>query len=130
MREMKLLQDMGEWKSVIATGKMICANLIVRPKLMTRVKEVQEQDSTLRRRREKAQKGELHGYTIGSDGILRYQDRIFLPRNSELKEEVLREAHCSKYNVHPGSTKMYRDLRLKYCWDDMKREVAQYVTKF
>ena len=56
---------------------------------MSRIKESQENDETLKKRRDKASKGELPGYTIGPDGILRYQDRVFLLRNEELKKEVL-----------------------------------------
>ena len=78
---------------------------------MTRIKEAQEKDETLQKRREKAAKGELPGYTLGPDGILRYQDRIFLPKDEKVKDEVLREAHCSKYTVHSGNNKMYHDLK-------------------
>ena len=63
------------------------------PTLMSRIKKAQEKDGSLQNRRDKALKGELPGYTVGSDGILRYQDRVFLPRDGEIKEEVLREAH-------------------------------------
>ena len=54
---------------------------------------------------------------------------MYLPRNSEIKEEVLKEAHCSKYTVHPGNNKMYADLRKKYCWDNMKREIAEFISR-
>ena len=63
---------------------------------MTRIKEAQEKDETLQKRREKAAKGELPGYTLGPDGILKYQDRVYLLRDEEVKGEVLREAHCFK----------------------------------
>ena len=52
-----------------------------------------------------------------------------MPWNPEIKEEVLKEAHCSKFTVHPRGTKMYHDLKRKYCWNNMKREIAQYVSK-
>ena len=56
-------------------------------------------------------KGELSEYTLGSDGILRYQDLVFLPRDQKIKDEVLRDVHCSKYKVQPGNNKMYQDLK-------------------
>ena len=93
------------------------------------MKEAQEQDETLKKCRDKALKGELPRYTLDSDGVLRYQDRVFLPRNSEIKEAVLREVHCSRYTIHPCTTKMYQDLKKKFCWDNMKSEIAQYVSK-
>jgi len=39
------------------------------------------------------------------------------------------EAHTSRYSVHPGSTKMYHDLKEVYWWNDMKRGVADFVEK-
>ena len=110
-------------------GKVFFENISVCPTLMTRIKKFQERNETLRKRREKTARGELPGYTIDSYGVLRYQDRIYLPQNEEIKEEVLREAHCSKYTVHLRNNKMYRDLKLKYCWDNMNREIAQYIFK-
>ena len=48
---------------------------------------------------------------------------------TELKNDILQEAHNSKYSIHPGSTKMYRDLKENYWWPDMKREIAEWVSK-
>ena len=39
------------------------------------------------------------------------------------------EAHYSKYTVHPGSTKMYHDLKQIYWWDGMKCDVAEFVAQ-
>ena len=39
----------------------------------------------------------------------------------------MEEAHRTPYSVHPGSTKMYRDIRETYWWNNMKREIAQFV---
>jgi hypothetical protein len=39
----------------------------------------------------------------------------------------LREAHDSTYSIHPGSTKMYHDLKSRYWWYGMKRSIAKYV---
>jgi hypothetical protein len=43
---------------------------------------------------------------------------------------ILREAHESKFSIHPGSTKMYRDLKHHYWWPNMKRKIAEYVSKY
>ena len=40
---------------------------------------------------------------------------------------VLKEAHESPLSIHPGSTKMYQDLRQRFWWTRMKREIAQYI---
>ncbi|KAL8098259.1 hypothetical protein AgCh_031136 [Apium graveolens] len=61
-------------------------------------------------------------------GIMRYASRIWIPNVQELKDELLHEGHSSRYSVHPGSTKMYRDLKEYYWWPNMKREVAEWVS--
>jgi F0F1-type ATP synthase gamma subunit len=45
----------------------------------------------------------------------------------EIRELILREAHDSAYSIHPGSTKMYHDLKRRYWWYGMKRALAEYV---
>jgi hypothetical protein len=44
-----------------------------------------------------------------------------------IKEVVLCEAHESAYSIYPGSTKMYLDLREKYWWYGLKRDVVEYI---
>ena len=52
-----------------------------------------------------------------------------VPHSTELREEILREFHCSRFSVHPGGTKMYHDLRRQYYWSGMKRHVwGLYLT--
>ena len=58
-------------------------------------------------------------------GILKFSSRIWIPPVTELKNDILQEAHNSKYSIHPGSTKMYRDLKENYWWPDMKREITE-----
>ncbi|XP_052172277.1 uncharacterized protein LOC127788206 [Diospyros lotus] len=53
-----------------------------------------------------------------SNGILRFMDRIYVPRVKELRQTILGEAHRAKYAIHPGATKMYRDLRNLYWWPE------------
>ena len=62
-------------------------------------------------------------------GIFRFSSRIWIPNVPELKQEVLQEAHNSRYSIHPGSTKMYQDLKQNFWWPNMKREIAEWVTK-
>ena len=50
-----------------------------------------------------------------------------VPHLTDLREEILREFHCSRFSVHPGGTKMYQDLRRQYYWSEMKRHVGDFV---
>ena len=63
-------------------------------------------------------------------GVLRFSSRIWIPNVPELKSEILHDAHNSRYSIHPRSTKMYQDLKKNFWWPDMKREIAEWVSKY
>jgi hypothetical protein len=52
-----------------------------------------------------------------------------VPRREVLKKKILDEDHTLRYSIHPGSTKMYHDLRQQFWWTRMKREAAHYVSE-
>ena len=52
-----------------------------------------------------------------------------MPNKAYLKDKILMEAHNTRYSVHPGGTKMYRDLKQYFWWDNMKTEIAEYVDR-
>ena len=58
-----------------------------------------------------------------------FRDRICVPKNDELIQKILHEAHSGCLSVHPGSTKMYNDLKKLYWWPGMKRDISEFVTK-
>ncbi|GJS08962.1 reverse transcriptase domain-containing protein [Tanacetum coccineum] len=64
-----------------------------------------------------------------SDGTLYYLDRIWVPLKGEVRTLIMDEAHKSKYSVHLGADKMYYDLRDRYWWLGMKKDIAEYVSK-
>nr|GEZ29485.1 putative reverse transcriptase domain-containing protein [Tanacetum cinerariifolium] len=64
-----------------------------------------------------------------SDGTLYYLDRIWVPLKGEVRTLIMHEAHKSKYSVHPGANKMYYDLRDRYWWPGMKKDIAEYISK-
>ncbi|GJT32237.1 putative reverse transcriptase domain-containing protein [Tanacetum coccineum] len=64
-----------------------------------------------------------------SDGIQCFEGRIWLPMFGGLRDLIMHESHKSKYSIHPGSDKMYQDLKKLYWWPNMKAEIATYVSK-
>ncbi|KAK1694992.1 hypothetical protein QYE76_011689 [Lolium multiflorum] len=78
------------------------------------------------RRIDEGRPSEFHRGEMGS---LWFQKRICVPDIAEIKEVILREAHQTPYSIHPGSTKMYMDLKELFWWNNMKREIAQYVAE-
>ena len=67
------------------------------------------------------------GWFIHTDGSLQDRGRVVVPQSVDLREEILKEFHCSRFAVHPGGTKMYHDLRCEYYWSGMKKHVGEYV---
>ncbi|GKB45974.1 putative reverse transcriptase domain-containing protein, partial [Tanacetum coccineum] len=63
------------------------------------------------------------------DGTRCFGNRVWLPRFGGLRDLVMHESHKSKYSIHPGSDKMYQDLKLLYWWSNMKADIATYVSK-
>ncbi|GJV54275.1 hypothetical protein Tco_1450016 [Tanacetum coccineum] len=64
-----------------------------------------------------------------SDGTLCLNGRSWIPCRGNLRELIMNASHKSKYSIHPGSDKMYQDLKKLYWWPNMKAEIATYVSK-
>ncbi|GJU14438.1 putative reverse transcriptase domain-containing protein [Tanacetum coccineum] len=64
-----------------------------------------------------------------ADGTLCLNNQSWIPLYGDLRALVMHESHKSKYSIHPGSDKMYQDLKKLYWWPNMKAEIATYVIK-
>jgi hypothetical protein len=62
-----------------------------------------------------------------AEGTLRFKEGLVVPRKEALKKKILDEAYTLRYSIHPGSTKIYHDLRQQFWWTRMKCEAAHYV---
>ncbi|GAB2295080.1 hypothetical protein Dimus_038336 [Dionaea muscipula] len=106
---------------------LIC-QLTVRPTLLDRIRVAQSSDEDCQNISSGLTDGTSSEFSI-SDGMLRFRGRVVVPNDDELRDELLTEAHSSWFSIHPGSTKMYRDLREHFWWSGMKRFVAEFVAK-
>jgi hypothetical protein len=68
-------------------------------------------------------------FQVDHKEILWYKGRIVVPKDHQLRKKILDEAHLSTFSMHPGSTKMYQDLRQNFWWTRMKREIARYASE-
>ncbi|GJU31847.1 putative reverse transcriptase domain-containing protein [Tanacetum coccineum] len=64
-----------------------------------------------------------------ADGTLCLNNQSWIPRFGDLRALIMHESHKSKYSIHPGSDKMYQDLKKLYWWPNMKAEISTYVSK-
>nr|GEV90926.1 putative reverse transcriptase domain-containing protein [Tanacetum cinerariifolium] len=75
---------------------------------------------------EKVRKEKLEPRT---DGTLCLNGRSWLPCYGNLHTVIIHESHKSKYSIHPGSDKMYQDMKKLYWWPNIKADIATYVSK-
>ncbi|GKF39550.1 putative reverse transcriptase domain-containing protein, partial [Tanacetum coccineum] len=64
-----------------------------------------------------------------ADGTLCLNGRSWLPCYGDFQTVIMHESHKSKYSIHPGSDKMYQDMKKIYWWPNMKADIATYVSK-
>ncbi|GJS82890.1 putative reverse transcriptase domain-containing protein [Tanacetum coccineum] len=64
-----------------------------------------------------------------TDGTMCLNGRSWLPCYGDLRTVIMHESHKSKYSIHPGSDKMYQDMKKLYWWPNMKANIATYVSK-
>ena len=107
----------------------IVAQLIARPDLLNRVLEAQKSYEKISTIVNQIGEGKGTEFSVKEDGSLYYKDRVCVTNDSKLKKAILEKPHSESFAMHPGSTKMYQDLKVSYWWSGMKRDVSEFVTK-
>ena len=97
--------------------------------MFDKIKATQKKDISLLRIRNEVVQGKAAGFVIGDDDVLRYRNKLCVPDVDDLRRELMVEAHHTVYTVHPGSTKMYKDLNVCYWWNRMKADVSNFVSR-
>ena len=120
-----LQKEISDFNMEMITGRL--SALTLQSDLLESIKLHQEKDSFLLR----AQLfGEKNGeFKTSSDGVIYFKERICVPNFKFLRDQIMSEAHKTPYSVHPGATKMYKDLRENYWWLNMKNEITEFVSK-
>ena len=113
----------------LSDDNAIVAELMTRPNLLNQVQEAQKNDEKISVIVCQNRMGKETEFSVNGDGFLYYRDRVCVPNDSELKKSILNEAHNGSFTIHPGSMKMYQDLKTSYWWSRMKKYVSGFVTK-
>jgi hypothetical protein len=95
--------------------------------LEERIRTAQKSCAETKALRELMKHGKAEDYRIDEQGTVWLKERICVPQDKALLEQIMREAHDSRYSIHPCSTKMYKYLKTRYWWKDMRRDIAHYV---
>jgi hypothetical protein len=89
-------------------------NLVVQPDLEKAVKNAQAKDAEVDLMKKELHLEKYRDFSVAEDGTLYFRDRIVVPRFELMTDKVMKEAHDTPLSIHPGSTKMYRDLHQRY----------------
>src|SRR3954468_5551490 len=105
------------------------STLVVKPTLEDEIIAAQKQDSGIQEIKQNIVSGVAKCFSANDQGTIFFENRLVVPKNEDLKQLILKEAHDTPLSIHPGSTKMYRDLRQRFWWTRMKRDIAQFVAE-
>jgi hypothetical protein len=97
------------------------------PTLEREIKEAQKNDEKISEIWQLTLEGKGKDFWEDAEGVIWYKDRLCVPNVQSIWELILKEAHETAYSIHPGSEKMYQDLKKKFWWYRMKREIAEHV---
>jgi hypothetical protein len=97
--------------------------------LLQKVIDAQRSDKGMKHIHERIKAGKANCFRKDDQGIVWFNNRTVVPKDDDVRHQILDEAHLSRYSIHPGSTKMYHDLKQHYWWIKMKIEIAGYVAK-
>ena len=126
IKEVELLEEFRDMKLHVELGSEFigCNTLTISSDFLNSVKERQLLDASLKRVIEQLGSFEAKDFTLGSDGVRRFQDRVCVSDKAKVKRLILEEWHKSRLSLHPGMTKMYQNLKETFWWPGMKKDVA------
>ena len=114
-------------KVEVGSEGSLLAQLRVKSTFREKVMEAQQRDIEVDKVNEKIKLGIETPFRVSDDGMVLMGKRMYLPGDQVLKGELLKETHESRLSIHPGSTKMYKDLKEFYWWPNMKKQIADFV---
>jgi hypothetical protein len=103
----------GEESSTRVLPDLSLYNITLTPTLRGDIITTQKNDEGMCHIRRRMRDGDpkVACFCEDAKGTLWFKDRLVVPKRKALKRNILDEAHTSRYSIHPGSTKMYHNLR-------------------
>jgi hypothetical protein len=106
----------GEESSTWVLPDLSLFNITLTPTLKGEIIAAQKNDAGMSHIKRRIQEvdSKVACFREDAEGTLWFKDRLVVPKKEALKRKILDEAHTSRYSIHPGSTKMYHDLRQQF----------------
>ena len=92
----------------------------MQPTIVSRILEAQQKDGEFKSWFSKMVIKEPEVWNVDADGVCRCRGRLCVPNEGQLRLDILDKAHKSRMTIHPGGTKMYKDLKRNFWWEGMK----------
>jgi len=108
---------------------VVLHNIVVRCSLESQIIELQKTDPGIFHIKRKMKEQDTKHFRVDEKGVLWFDDRLVVPKDRDLHNKILDEAHSSKLSIHPGSSKMYQDLKPHFWWTKIKKKIAAYVAR-
>jgi hypothetical protein len=103
--------------------------LRVKYTLEDQIRQAQKECPEIQEIKRLMESGKAADYRLDDQGTLWLKDRICVPQDKEIQDSILQEAHDSRYSIHPGCTKMYKGLKIRFWWEKMREDIAEYVAR-
>jgi hypothetical protein len=99
------------------------------PTIEQDIRKGQKEDENINEIRQLIIDGKGKDFHEDVEGVVWFKDRLCVPDIKSIWELILKEAYETTYSIHPSSEKMYQDLKKRFWWYGMKREIAEYVAR-
>jgi hypothetical protein len=105
-----------EERSLRVVPHGILNNIALIPAIKEDIIATQRTDVGMGHLHQRLELGEAQCFRQDTDGVLWFKDRLMVLKDFELHRKIMDEAHCSWYSIHPGTNKMYQDLKKNFWW--------------
>ena len=110
--------------------RALLASFMVRLTLVDQIRGKQMQDEKMVKEVHKIMNGKIgENFSITQYGVLTMKGIVCVPDAGDLRKLIMEEAYCSTYVMHPGITKMYWTIKENYWSSNMKKDVANFVSR-
>nr|GEV87310.1 putative reverse transcriptase domain-containing protein [Tanacetum cinerariifolium] len=129
-RKENVIADALSWKKQIKPLRVRSLIMTIHPKLPSQILKTQNEALKEENVKAKNLRGMNKLFEIRPDGTHCIKNRSWLPLFGGLRDLIMHESRKPKYSIHPGSDKMYQDLKKLYWWLNMKASIAEYVGRY